>query len=173
MSPRDHVSVRLLLINSKKEILLMKASDPSTRRTDGKYNGDFWFLIGGGVEEGESLEETAQRELFEETGLKQEDYELGPLIWTGDFELILSGTPRRMIQKFMVAHTTKEKISLEHLTDNEKKVVKEVRWFSLDEIQNTEAIIYPVTLPLYLPDVLEGKYPETPFDIDAGRNPGE
>jgi len=168
---KDHKSVRILLINKKKELLLMKAHDPSTTRTDGKYNGHFWFLIGGEQEPGESLLQTAKRELFEETGLKEEDYEIGPLVWTGDFKLILSGTPRQMKQKFIVVKTEKEEISTDHFTENEKKVVKEMKWFSLEEIKSSQEIIYPINLKDKLEDILEERYPEIPFDIDAGKNP--
>ena len=170
---KEHKSVRILLINKRKELLLMKASDPSTTRTDGKYNGDFWFLVGGQIEARETLNQTTERELFEETGLKEEDYKIGPLVWIGDFELILSGVPRQMKQDFIVVKTKKSEISTEHFTENEKKVVKEMRWFSLDEIKKSREIIYPINLKDKLEDILEGRYPETPFDIDAGKNPGE
>lgn len=168
---KDHKSVRILLINKKKELLLMKAHDPSTTRTDGKYNGDFWFLVGGQIEPGENLNQTTKRELFEETGLKEEDYKIGPLVWTGDFELILSGAPRRMKQKFIIVKTKKDKVSTKNFTENEKKVVKEMRWFSLEEIISSKEIIYPINLKEKLEDLLEERYPEIPFDIDAGKNP--
>ena len=69
----------------------MHAQDPSTTRLDGKYNGDFWFLIGGKKEKGESVAQTALREIFEETDLKENEIELGAVVWKGEFDLILSG----------------------------------------------------------------------------------
>ncbi len=168
---KDHKSVRILLINKKKQLLLMKAHDPQTTGTDGKYNGDFWFLVGGEEEPGENLLQNIKRELFEETGLKEEDYEIGPLVWTGDFKLILSGTPRRMKQKFIVVKTNKNDISTANFTENEKKVVKELKWFSLEEIKSSKEIIYPVNLKDKIENILEEIYPDIPFDIDAGKNP--
>ncbi|CAH1202310.1 RNA pyrophosphohydrolase [Paenibacillus allorhizoplanae] len=54
----------VLLCNNKKLLL--------QRRTD---NG-LWGLPGGSMEPGESLEEVAKRELFEETGLEAKSLEM-------------------------------------------------------------------------------------------------
>ncbi|MFK7824156.1 MAG: NUDIX hydrolase [Oligoflexales bacterium] len=169
----DHYSVRVILINDKNELLLMHAKDPSTTRTDGKYNGDFWFLIGGEQENGESVIQTAVRELWEETGLKEAEFKLGPIVWKGEFDLVLSGKERRMKQKFIVARTDDNSVCLNNLTESEKKVVKEIRWFSLDEIKQSEEIIYPVLLPEYLAPILSGIYPSEAIEVDIGRNPDE
>lgn len=49
----------IIVINSSNEILLQHRTDSND-----------WSLPGGGMEPGESFEETATRELFEETNLK-------------------------------------------------------------------------------------------------------
>ncbi len=54
--------VSVIVINDKNQILLQKRSD----------TGD-WGVIGGALELKESLEEAAERELFEEAGLKSND----------------------------------------------------------------------------------------------------
>ncbi len=58
-SPLIMVSACVLILNEKKEVLLQKRTD----------NG-FWAYPGGSLELGESFEECAKREVFEETGLK-------------------------------------------------------------------------------------------------------
>jgi len=166
-----HNSIRVILLNDKNELLLMYAHDPSTTRTDGTYNGPFWFLIGGEIEENESPKETALREIFEETGIKRDKIALGPVVWNGEFDLILSGQPRRLHQIFIVAKAKTSKISLQNLTETERKVVKKIAWFSLDKINLCDEIIYPVCLPKILPDILAGKYPKEPLFIDMGENP--
>ena len=165
-----HHSVRIILLNNKK-LLLMHAQDPSTTRLDGKYNGDFWFLIGGEQEKGESIAQTAVREIFEETSLKENEIELGPVVWKGEFDLILSGKKRKMKQQFIVVKTSKKSVELTNLTKNEKKVIKNIKWFSLQDIKNSSEIIYPVLLTKYLPAIIDENYPDSPIEIDLGKNP--
>jgi ADP-ribose pyrophosphatase YjhB (NUDIX family) len=52
------VGAGVLIVNTEKGLLLEKRKD----------NG-LWGIIGGIMEIGESIEETAKREVFEETGL--------------------------------------------------------------------------------------------------------
>ncbi len=167
----EHNSIRILLINSDQELLLICADDPSTTSVDGTYNGKFWFVIGGEIEPGESIMDTAVRELYEETGLNRDDVEFGPMVWFGEFEIVLSGKLTRLKQQFIVAHTTRTSITIENLTETEKNVIKEARWFNLDQINKSKEVIYPVVLKDYLPAILKRNYPEKPFEIDLGKKP--
>lgn len=63
--PIIHVGTTIIVMNDNNEILLNLRSDTNT-----------WGIIGGGMELGESLNETAARELWEEAGLKAERFEL-------------------------------------------------------------------------------------------------
>ncbi len=164
-------SVNILILNDKNELLLMCADDPKTTSVDGTYHGRFWFTIGGKIEEGESMQEAALRELREETGITPDQVELGPVVWFGEFDLVLAGTPTHIKQTFIVAKTKQKNISLENLTQEEKAVIKKIAWFSLDDIKNSTEVIYPIVLPQYLPDIISGNYPEQPLEIDLGKQP--
>lgn len=62
--PEQRVQAKVILLNARGEILLLKRSDYSYRRAKE------WELIGGGVDAGESPEAAASREIREESGLQ-------------------------------------------------------------------------------------------------------
>lgn len=159
-------NIRIILLNDINELLLMCIDDSKIKSIRGKYKGRFWTPIGGQIEANETVLEAAEREVFEETGISREDIEFGPVIWFGEFDLILYGKPTHMKQKFIVARTKQKTISLNNLTQDESGKVKHLAWFSLDRIKSSGEIIYPILLPDYLPDIIAGKYPKEPFEIN-------
>ncbi len=64
-APIINVGATVIVLNEKKEILLNLRTDTGT-----------YGIIGGGMELGESLEQTAARELLEEANLTAEHFEL-------------------------------------------------------------------------------------------------
>ena len=53
--------VRVIILNEENKMLMVK------QHHEGK---DIWMVPGGGIEDGESSFEAAEREVFEETGIK-------------------------------------------------------------------------------------------------------
>jgi 8-oxo-dGTP pyrophosphatase MutT (NUDIX family) len=164
-------SVKVLLLNENDELLLMCADDPKTTSADNSYHGRFWYCVGGEINQGESTQEAALRETYEETGIPQEKIELGPIVWFGEFDMILHGTLTHLKQSFIVAKTKHNAVFLNDLDQWEKGFVKNVAWFSLEKIKNSEETIFPVVLTNYLPDILSGQYPTEPFEIDLAKPP--
>jgi 8-oxo-dGTP pyrophosphatase MutT (NUDIX family) len=159
-------SVKIILLNDADELLLMCMDDPETKSIGGEYNGHFWTLIGGQIEAGETIEEAAIREIFEETGIKREDIDFGPVVWFGEFDLQLHNILTHIKQRFIVARTKRSTFSLGNLTREEAKVVTKLAWFSFDNIEKSTEPIYPILLPIYLENIIAGQYPSKPFEIN-------
>jgi len=68
------VGATVVVLNKNKEILLQLRADTKE-----------WGLPGGAMELAESLEQTAERELFEETGLRAENFKFLDLLSGHDF----------------------------------------------------------------------------------------
>lgn len=67
--PLINIGATVIVLNERNEVLLNLRSDTKT-----------WGIIGGGIELGESLEQTAARELLEEANLTAERFELLDLL---------------------------------------------------------------------------------------------
>lgn len=158
-------AVRIILLNNEDKLLLMCVEDFDIATPDDVRHKRFWCTIGGGIEAGESIEQAAFREIYEETSLTKETIKLGPIVWESEIDLKLKGTLTRLKEYFIVAKTQKSDVSLHLPTHDEKAVVKKLVWFSLNEIKNSSEVIFPILLTTYLPDILAGKYPQSLIDI--------
>ena len=158
-------SIKVILVNPRDEIVLVLVDDPRIVDVNGKYNGPFWNLVGGALEDGETPKETALREIYEEIGIKPNKIKFGPEVWHGEVMLQISGDETLVDQRFFVASTTIENLDLSHLTEDEKGKVKTVKWFSLDDIKNTNEIVYPKKLAEYLEPILIGNIHENSIKI--------
>lgn len=156
---------RLLLLHDDK-VLLMKIADLDIGPVGGAKRETFWCTIGGGIEEGETIEHAALREVYEETGIEKEHVELGPTVWCTEIDLIWRGQATRFKEYFVVAKTTQKDVTVHKLTEEEKAVVKELRWFSLQDIIGCKDPIFPEFLPEYLPGILAGDYPKEMLEFD-------
>jgi 8-oxo-dGTP pyrophosphatase MutT (NUDIX family) len=69
-TPTLRRAARVLLLDEYRRVLLVRFA----------YRGESWWAApGGGLEDHESHEEAARREVAEETGFELD--ELGPLVW--------------------------------------------------------------------------------------------
>lgn len=152
--PRARPTVRLLLISPQGRLLLMRFTDPPN-------GGGGWCTIGGGVDEGETLEEALWRELREETGLAE--MTLGPKVWFREHDLIVEGEPRRMQEHYFIAEAPHEEIVDHHWTELERQMVLTMRWWAPDDIAASDEVFFPAGLATHLQAVLAGELPETPI----------
>lgn len=67
--------------------------------------------------------------------------------WYGEFKMILPGKMTRLKQQFIVVHTKNSKTTLQHLKNEEKKLIEKTAWFNIKEILTSEETVYSVVFP--------------------------
>jgi ADP-ribose pyrophosphatase YjhB (NUDIX family) len=158
-------TARIVLLNEQDRILLFKMKDPSVTSKENPAGEPVWFPPGGGVEENESYLEAAKRELWEETGLA-DGVNWGPLVWIRDIHLFVHQKETRFIEYYYVARVQGKQISTDHFTEVEKETYQAHHWWSVDEIMNTQELIFPKQLGQKLIPLLKGEYPAEPIAIE-------
>lgn len=135
---RKRPSARILVLDQFGCVLLFKFSHKS-----GPLDGHiYWATPGGAVEEGETFEEAALRELEEETGLSTQ--QLTAEVGRRSFELQLTnGEVVWAEERFFGVRTVRSSLSSRGWTDNEREVMADHHWWSTEELQQTAEIIFP------------------------------
>jgi len=82
-----------------------------------KYGWGHWEFPRGGIEKGESIEETAKREIREETGIEDVNFVKGFKEWI-KFFFKQEGENIMKIATFLLAETKTEEIRLSHEHDD-------------------------------------------------------
>ena len=135
---------RLRLRRSSRIIVL----DPGLRtlmfRFDIPQREPFWVTAGGECEPGESFEEAARRELFEETGITAEP---GQQIARTTPEFVTpEGEPVQADERYFLVHVAEAMIDTSRHTSLERKVMTEHRWFRLTELSSWHETVFPQNL---------------------------
>jgi 8-oxo-dGTP diphosphatase len=164
---RERLTARVLLLDPDDRILLMQGRLPG--RPDGP---SFWYSIGGGVDDGETLLEAAAREIVEETGLT--DAVLGPTVWRDEVILRDIEREKRLFkQYYVVARTAGGDPSREGWLPHERLLTDDMRWWTLGQLQLTDDTVYPIGMAVLLADVLAGRVAPEPLLICTPDGPVE
>ena len=117
---------------------------------------DFWATPGGGLEGDETFEEAALRELKEETGI--EVSELGQQVYRREFVLQLpDGEQVAADERYFVVEATEVTVNRGGWTALEQEVMKDFKWWSVEELEATEATVWPSDLAAMLRSIVCGQ----------------
>ena len=153
---RRRPTARLLVLDGRDRLLLLLVEDPALSHPR------LWITPGGGLDPGETFEQAALRELWEETGIVAP---LGPCVWTRRHVIRFMGDLFALDERYFVVRVDAAVVSMANVTEWERRAFTAHRWWSLDEIAGTEELIAPRCLAAVLPPILAGAYPPEPFAI--------
>jgi len=134
-------SARLILLDPSGRVLLFRFAFK-----DGPLTGQtYWATPGGALDDGESFEDAARRELAEETGILTQN--VGASIGSREVEFVTpSGERVRGQERYFLVRCGGDAISRENWTALERAVMAEHRWWPIDEILESRETIYPEDL---------------------------
>ena len=152
---------RVVLLDATGSVLLLAARDPADPSM-----GPWWEIPGGGIDHGETSQDAARRELYEETGIAE--VEIGPCVWTQHAVFSFGGYDFDQYERIHVAWCDAVDLSsvrpagLEAL---EVLAFGERRWWGLDDLLASTDRVLPHRLRDHLPDLVAGRLPAEPHDI--------
>src|SRR5262245_46658284 len=138
----DRFTARLLVLAPTGRVLML--------RLDPTFRDPFWVTPGGGLDDGESFEDAARRELHEEVG--RNDLTLGPCIAERDLEYTWEGRFVRQHERtFLVTASDEFEAVVVH--PGIEPIVG-TAWFGADELRALKEAVYPEGLAQLVDEVV-------------------
>lgn len=154
-------SSRAIVLNKQNQIFLFR------------YTFDFfaekesiWITPGGGLEEDESFEKALKRELFEELGIELSGNDSTPQIYyrTPLYELS-NGEKVQSEERFYLVRIDEAEFSYAGWTESENKRMTAGKWWSVEEIRQSEEKFFSDDILEILERLSRGEIPKEPIEI--------
>jgi 8-oxo-dGTP pyrophosphatase MutT (NUDIX family) len=150
-------ATRALVVDGTNRLLLFRGDLPD--------RAPWWFAPGGAVEPGETHEAALIRELHEETGIAIDPGMLTAPVWTRDCLFTWKGEVERHLERFYLVHVGDIDVDTSQFEATEAGVIRDHRWWRLEEIQASGERFSPGRLAEYLAPLLDGTTPPQPVEV--------
>jgi len=150
---------RVVMLDRDDRVLLFRLVNPKTGNT-------WWATPGGGVEKGERSAEAARRELREETSVEADGL-TGP-IWVDEHWFRAGPDLVHQQDRYFMLRVDAPEIDVGGLDRFEQDIMVEHRWWSIPELEVTDAMVYPRGLAGLLEELLRHGPPERPRKLGRG-----
>ena len=148
-------AARAIVLDPAERILLVRFEWPDK---------SVWAPPGGGLEAGETHELAIVRELAEESGLTE--FELGPCVWTREHWFSdMAGWGGQAERQYLVRTEAFEPAPEWTAEELRAEGIAEQRWWTLEELESSDAIFSPRRLPELVRDLIENGAPPEPLDV--------
>ncbi len=156
-------SARALLVDPQDRVLLIKLALGRLVPGPPALPQAFWLTPGGSLHPGESFEDALLREIFEETGLRLGHP--GHWVWTSPKRIVRDGQPVDTLARVYIQRVPAFEPVPTALTQEERDIFRELRWWSADEIAASSETFIPRQLAALLKPLLTGAWPAAPLRI--------
>ncbi|HEU5103015.1 MAG TPA: NUDIX domain-containing protein [Roseiflexaceae bacterium] len=160
---RIRQTARLLVIDDQQRVLLFHIHDERPLHEAYPDMSVYWITPGGGIEEHETVEQAALRELWEETGIQAGT--IGPCVWRYERILHLSKETLLQQERFFLVRVPNSDVSMLQMLPYEQETHRAYRWWSQHELAQSQEIFLPPGLPRLLAPLLGGDIPAEPLQL--------
>ena len=137
MPPWRRQTARVLPVNSEGRVLLLHGWDPH------HPEAPFWFSVGGGAENGESLLEAGARELREETGIVIDPAALGEPVGHNTVEFHFASYHIIQDQTYYAILVDAAEVTFDGLDQLERASTDKYAWLSAEDFGPDERAADP------------------------------
>ena len=155
-APLVRRAVRVLLIDEAERVLLLRSRHPDSGVV-------FWFPPGGGIEAGEDGAAAARREVHEETGLREVEFEAE--VWHRRHVFTWRGVRYDPRERWLFARVEHFEPDMSGVTEAEKNDLTAWRWWAVDELTAATDDLAPRDLAVRLRALFRDGLPVTPLKI--------